>query len=144
MKDNPKSFWKYVRSMTKSRIIPGELRKYNGEMASTEKSKAQTLNGYYQMVFMADDTSMPEAEFKEVDKDLRRVIFDQEAVAKKIKTLRTASAAGPNEIHPRQLKEASNKLVEPLTRLFQFSIDKGTLPYEWQLANVTPIFKKGN
>ena len=31
-----------------------------------------------------------------------------------------------------------------LSAIFQYSLDKGTLPLDWQNAYVTPVFKKGD
>ena len=38
----------------------------------------------------------------------------------------------------------SHQLAPFLTRLFQFSLDSGTVPTHWKTANIIPIFKKGD
>ena len=43
-KDNPKAFWKYVKSKTVCKTNVGNL-KYNGKMAETEMEKAEMLKG---------------------------------------------------------------------------------------------------
>jgi ribonucleases P/MRP protein subunit RPP40 len=50
---------------------------------------------------------------------------------------------GPDKIHPAILKNLSEQLAYPLTKLFQKSIVSNLVPSIWKLANVTPIFKKG-
>ena len=35
------------------------------------------------------------------------------------------------------------EIVDALVVIFQDSIDSGTIPADWSVANVTPIFKKG-
>lgn len=37
----------------------------------------------------------------------------------------------------------ANALAQPLTTLFQYSLDKGIVPKDWKLAPVCPIYKKG-
>jgi hypothetical protein len=39
--------------------------------------------------------------------------------------------------------ELQNKLVKPLTSLFNLSLKTGKIPQDWRDANVTPLFKKG-
>ena len=46
-------------------------------------------------------------------------------------------------MHPKFLKETANKIAEPLTRIFQKSIETRKTPNIWKLANVTPLYKKG-
>ena len=51
---------------------------------------------------------------------------------------------GPNELHPRVLKELATELGPIFAHLFKQSIDKGEIPKEWFLANICPLFKKGD
>ena len=46
--------------------------------------------------------------------------------------------------HPRILKELATELGPVFAHLFQQSIDKGEMPKEWSLANICPLFKKGD
>ncbi|KAK4818857.1 hypothetical protein QYF61_020076 [Mycteria americana] len=50
---------------------------------------------------------------------------------------------GPDEIHPRVLKELADVLTKPLSVIYQQSWLTGEVPVDWRLANVTLIFKKG-
>ena len=47
-------------------------------------------------------------------------------------------------IHPRVLKELATELGPIFAHLFQQSIDSGEIPKEWTLANISPLFKKGD
>ena len=51
---------------------------------------------------------------------------------------------GPDELHPRFLKELAAELSPVFTHLFQQSLDTSEIPDEWSLANFCPLFKKGN
>ncbi|KAK4820045.1 hypothetical protein QYF61_017891 [Mycteria americana] len=57
--------------------------------------------------------------------------------------LDTHKSMGPDEIHPRVLKELADVLTKPLSIIYQQSWLTGEVPADWRLANVTPIFKKG-
>ena len=53
-------------------------------------------------------------------------------------------SCGPDELHPRMLKELAVKMATPMTKLFNQSLFRGEVPKEWKMANVSPIFKKGS
>ncbi|KAK4818869.1 hypothetical protein QYF61_021074 [Mycteria americana] len=50
---------------------------------------------------------------------------------------------GPDEIHPRVLKELAEMLSKPLSIIYQQSWLTGEVPADCRLANVMPISKKG-
>ena len=50
---------------------------------------------------------------------------------------------GPDGIHPRVLRELAEELAKPLSIIYLQSWLSGEVPVDWQLANVTPIYKKG-
>ncbi|CAM4509567.1 unnamed protein product [Lepidochelys kempii] len=50
---------------------------------------------------------------------------------------------GPDELHPRVLKELAAVIAEPLAIIFENSWRTGEVPDDWKKANVVPIFKKG-
>ncbi|CAM4600964.1 unnamed protein product [Caretta caretta] len=50
---------------------------------------------------------------------------------------------GPDNLHPRILKELAPEIASPLARIFNESVNSGVVPYDWRIANIVPIFKKG-
>ncbi|KAK4824266.1 hypothetical protein QYF61_012532 [Mycteria americana] len=57
--------------------------------------------------------------------------------------LDTHKAMGPDRIHPRALRELVEALIKPLSILYQHSWLTREVPVDWRLANVMPIYKKG-
>ncbi len=51
-----------------------------------------------------------------------------------------SKATGPDQINNHLLKQAA----EPVSELFNFCLSIGEFPDIWKLANVIPIFKKGD
>ena len=72
------------------------------------------------------------------------IVVTKEGVAKLLKGMNPSKALGPDELHPRVLKELATELGPVSAHLFQQSIDKGEIPKEWSLANMCPLFKKGD
>ena len=72
------------------------------------------------------------------------IVVTKEGVTKLLKGLNPSKALGPDELHLRVLKELATDLGPVFAHLFQQSIDKGEIPNEWSLANICPLFKKGD
>ena len=71
-------------------------------------------------------------------------VVSKDGVIKLIKGLNPSKALGPDEIHPRVLKELGKELGPVFDHLFQQSIDTGEIPKEWSLTNICPLFKNQN
>eukprot|EP00061_Rhincodon_typus_P001655 g15386.t1 len=75
--------------------------------------------------------------------ELREKNISREMVLGKPMGLKVDKSPQPDNLHPRVLKEVALEIVDALVVIFQDSIDSGTVPADWRVANVTPIFKKG-
>jgi len=56
-------------------------------------------------------------------------------VRKEILSIDTNKAIGPDEIHPRILKELVDYISIPLFIIMQKSLSSGVLPCDWKLAD---------
>ena len=148
VKDNPKKFWQYTKSKTKTRSkIPDlETKDQDGrtQTAETSEEKAEVLKSYFSSVFTKEpDGELPEFKDREVDKKLENLEITTEDVKKKLDKLNTAKSKGPDCLHPRVLRETSSELAAPLANIYNSSIASGVLPDDWKKANISAIFKKG-
>ncbi|KFQ69461.1 hypothetical protein N335_07761, partial [Phaethon lepturus] len=55
----------------------------------------------------------------------------------------THKSMGTDGTHPRVLKELAEVLNKPFSMIYQQSWLTREVPDDWRLANVTPIYKKG-
>ena len=67
-----------------------------------------------------------------------------ETIKKKLDNLKIDKSPGPDNIHPRILRELSNILSEPLSIICNNSFTNSVCPDEWRCANVIALFKKGD
>ena len=135
---NNRPFYSYIKQKTKSRPSIGPLRNEKKEMVSDDQGMTEILNSFFGSVFTREDTAnVPAAD------DMEDCKITQKMVREKIRNLKEASAAGPDSIGPRMLKELVNELVPALVIIFKRSLEYGEVPEDWKTANVTPIFKKG-
>ncbi|KFP91782.1 hypothetical protein N311_11332, partial [Apaloderma vittatum] len=56
--------------------------------------------------------------------------------------LKVHKSVGPDEIHPRVLKELAAEVARPLVIVFKKSWQSGEVPVDWKKRNIMPIFKK--
>lgn len=148
-KTNPKKFWRYVKNKVSVKEGVAELVKTqegNKEiLTTTDKEKAQVLANFFGSVFTKEpDTTPPLFKQRNYKKRLETIEVTRSEVIKKLKELKIHKSPGPDEIHPRLLKELSKELGEPLQQLFNTSLSNGRLPNIWKRATVSAIFKKGS
>jgi hypothetical protein len=72
------------------------------------------------------------------------LIINEEMVLKQLNSLKIDKSSGPNELHPRLLKELAKSLTKPLCIIFKQSLRLKMIPKEWKKATISAIFKKGN
>ena len=132
-KSNPKSFWKYVRSKSQVKSGIGDLKDNMGHTVSDDKSKADVLNNFFASVFSIENGQLPS-----FDEEIDNGICD---VAVTVCKVRDLLKSGPDEIHPRFLKELADYLAYPVIILYNNSLVAGRLPPVWKSANVTCIYK---
>ena len=140
---NPKRFWSFLRSKSRSKSTPNSLI-HDGVEYSDSYVKANLFNKFFQSVFTPTNNDPLPAIAEEVDDHLSTVRFDRSEVLKCLKGLNTSKAAGPDGLPTQILKEFAEVLVDPILAIFQKSIDTATVPSNWKKANVIPVFKKGD
>ena len=145
VKKNPKAFYSYLNKQSKSRSSVGPL-KHNDKTVSDDPGMADVLNKFFASVFTKENvTTMPVPEqVFDGDAPVKNAHICPECIVAKIKKLKPGSAPGPDKIPAKILIELKEELAIPLCMIFIKSLKEGVVPADWKLANVAPIFKKGN
>ena len=146
-KTNPKEFYSFIRQKRVNTSNIGPILNENEEFTNNEQEITTILNTFFASVFTAEDLNnipeVPATQFNH-NKVLSHITVTEGDVSKCIDKLKVSKSPGPDTISPRILKEAKNELVKPLSSIFNKSLQSGSMPDEWKLANVTPIYKKGD
>ena len=58
-------------------------------------------------------------------------------------SLNEHKATGPDGISNKILKETAEQVAPSLCLLFNLSLRSGSLPDDWKISNIVPVFKKG-
>jgi len=144
VKENPKAFFSYVNCMTKTREKISDLVMKDQSLTSNDSEKAEILNDFFSSVFTVEDTEyMPDFKQK-TEMSIEDVDFNIDDIIKRLGKLNISKAMGPDGIHPRLLKECNEVLAFPLKLLFEKCMKTGTIPKRWKIAEVKPLFKKGD
>ena len=105
-KDNPKSFWKFVWSKTSkcTRTGIGKLKNENNDTVTYDKDKAEIFNSYFSSVFKAENDDIPSLE-NFLDNNVCEIVVSVDKVTRLVMSVNSSKLAGPNNIHPRFIKE---------------------------------------
>ena len=115
----------------------------NRQFTTLDGEAAQVLGEFFTSVFVKEDGDQ-NSSHKEVNVNCLDVNINKDIVLDKLLQLKEDKAQGPDEIHPAVLKNCAHNIAWPLSIIYRKSLAEGALPVDWKLANVVPIFKKGN
>ena len=114
-----------------------------GNLTKDDKEKCEVLNDFFSSVFV-DEGDGPVPTFtSDYKSELSNISITNEDMQKALYKLNSTKSPGPDQVHPRVLKELAQQLSYPLRRLFEKTLRDGKIPKSWKVAEVKPIFKKG-
>ena len=144
MKNNPKAFYAYARSKTTVKEDVLYVKNSDGKLTCTLQETCDTLNMEFQKVFTSTDNALQLPHVTSQGNKLTEVEVSIDKVKEHMSRLNIQSTAGPDDIHPRVLKECRDALAKPISIICKQSLITGMVPTDWKRAHITPIFKKGS
>jgi len=144
---NTKCWWRLVKQYFKkgnnksSKFPPLEI---NGEIIDDETSIANALNDYFVEQASVNNPDKHVENLPLSDEVISSIHLNEKEICDILLSVDVSKAKGPDNISNRLLKVVAKPLSKQLARLFNLSVNLATFPAIWKLANVVPIFKKGN
>ena len=154
LRNNSKRFWSLFKLKTKDSCVPGKVSMGVGgsdptsvQSASCPGDIVELFNVYFSSVLNGNDNpidSITPPSTTGCESTLSELNLCLDDVLIVLLNLDTNKATGPDGIPPRLLKETAHQIAPSLCSLFNRSLNSGSLPEDWKLANIIPVFKKGD
>lgn len=146
--DDQKPCWRWLKK-TRQTVSGIQNLVYHNSVVTSTIEKAKVLNQYFCTVFTKEDLTnleklREEGSVNEASETLEDIRVTEEDVLYVLRRIDATKASGPDNLPGRLLKEGAQHLAQPLSHLFNMSIQSGLLPRDWKNANVTPVYKKGS
>ena len=118
--------------------------KRRGLLVSDNTQQAEILNEQFKSVFSQENTTAPPELEGDPFLSMPEVNIEVTGVEKLLQNLNPGKALGPDSVPNSILKLCAKELAPMLTFIFNQSLSLGVLPADWNLADITPTFKKGD
>ena len=146
IKQNPKAFYEYISSKLVKKEGVHELLNENGDLTNNDKEKCDIINKFFSSVFTKEDLNdIPDFTYdNDILNPLETCDITLHDMEKALLNLNPNKSPGPDHLHPKLLKSCAVALAKPLKFLFDKTLSEGILPNDFKIAEVRPIFKKGD
>ena len=130
--DNPKDYWKMLKR-------PLQQKEVRGTASLNDFKKHFQRLSFQEQASPTDDIILQRSNLSE--NNAINQPFTEEEVCKQIKKLKNNKAAGIDDILNEFIKASPVKLITVITKLFNIVLDSGTIPKEWGIGVIVPLFK---
>ena len=107
------------------------------------KEKANVLNFHFRSVFTDEPDEVLPDKGLSPHPLMEDITISTPGILTLLQNLNIHKASGPDTISTRLLKETAEVTSFILKLIFEKSLATGEVPYDWRIANVTTVYKKG-
>ena len=139
---NSSKLFSYVRSQTHQNLIPSQI-VANNIPQTTDLDKAHAFNMYFHSVYLpSKDLTMPSS--VSVNSNLSSIDISIHDTLTALIELDPRKSKGIDGIGPLVLKQCATPLCTPINHLFVKSLQFSSIPSEWKVHCITPVYKSGD
>ena len=135
------NIYKYISFLIKHSTLPTTMY-YAAEQGDSDYEKAHLFNQYFYSVFTTDSSdSFPTTSCASHSNILEKISLSPQEVYNVLVSLDPSKAQGIDHLSPKIWKISAPYLTEPLCHLFTRCLANATLPTDWLIHCIIPIYK---
>ena len=135
----------YLLTRLKTHSTINALINPDGNIVHSDTLKVEIFNNFFTSVFTNENiSSLPVFALDATVPALSDVDITPDIVLEKLRIMQPYKSPGPDGWPSKVIKECADIICTPLSKLYSKSLSNGSLPKDWKIAYIVPIFKKGN
>ena len=112
----------------------------NGSLTSDNQEKANIQNSFFASVFENESAGdLPEFQDRQFAERLCSTNITIDRISKAIDKINGSKSKGPDNIHPKLIKECKKSMLLPLKIIFTKYFEEGKIPHSWKVGHISAI-----